>query len=149
VDSISAVCFAGKLGNEAPGWLGNSSLKVRVGEPGSKLGLIRHSSLPAASRPFSPNMELDDLADFSTVPCKTRAGRGFATHPRSIAERVRRTKISERMKKLQDLVPNMDRQTNTAEMLDEAVEYVKQLQLQVQELSNTVVQLQERLVHCN
>ena len=78
-----------------------------------------------------------------------RAGRGFATHPRSIAERVRRTKISERMKKLQDLVPNMDRQTNTAEMLDEAVEYVKQLQLQVQELSNTVVQLQERLVHCN
>lgn len=139
----------GKLGNEAPGWLGNSSLKVRVGEPGSKLGLIRHSSLPATSRPFSPTVELDDVADFSTVPCKTRAGRGFATHPRSIAERVRRTKISERMKKLQDLVPNMDRQTNTAEMLDEAVEYVKQLQLQVQELSNTVVQLQERLVHCN
>ncbi|KAG0591562.1 hypothetical protein KC19_1G183700 [Ceratodon purpureus] len=140
---------AGELVNDPPGWLGNSSLKVRVGEPGSKLGLIRHSSLPAATRPFSPTMELDDLADFSTVPCKTRASRGFATHPRSIAERVRRTKISERMKKLQDLVPNMDRQTNTADMLDEAVEYVKQLQLQVQELSNTVVQLKERLVHCN
>lgn len=94
-------------------------------------------------------MELDDMAEFSTAPCKTRANRGFATHPRSIAERVRRTKISERMKKLQDLVPNMDRQTNTAEMLDEAVEYVKHLQSQVQELSNTVVQLQEQLMHCN
>lgn len=94
-------------------------------------------------------MEMDDFAEFSTVPCKTRAGRGFATHPRSIAERVRRTKISERMKKLQDLVPNMDRQTNTADMLDEAVEYLKHLQLQVQQLSNTVLQLQQSLVHCN
>lgn len=85
---------------------------------------------------------MDELGDFS-VPCRTRARRGFATHPRSIAERVRRTKISERMKKLQDLVPNMDRQTNTSDMLDEAVEYVKQLQLQVQELTNTVHQLKE------
>ncbi|XP_042980246.1 G-box-binding factor-like [Carya illinoinensis] len=48
-----------------------------------------------------------------SVPCKIRAKRGFATHPRSIAERVRRTRISERMRKLQDLVPNMDKQTNT------------------------------------
>ncbi|KAL1366272.1 transcription factor bHLH130 isoform X1 [Arachis ipaensis] len=32
------------------------------------------------------------------VPCKIRAKRGCATHPRSIAERVRRTRISERMK---------------------------------------------------
>eukprot|EP00250_Pteridium_aquilinum_P008657 c18108_g2_i1 orf=1-1362(-) len=45
-----------------------------------------------------------------SIPCRTRAKRGCATHPRSIAERVRRTKISERMKKLQDLVPNMDKQ---------------------------------------
>jgi hypothetical protein len=57
---------------------------------------------------------------------------------------VRRTRISERMKKLQDLVPNMDRQTNTADMLDEAVEYVKHLQLQVQELSNTVKELKAK-----
>jgi hypothetical protein len=43
------------------------------------------------------------------VPCKIRAKRGCATHPRSIAERVRRTKISERIRKLQELVPNMDK----------------------------------------
>ncbi|XP_038709932.1 transcription factor bHLH81 isoform X2 [Tripterygium wilfordii] len=48
-----------------------------------------------------------------SVPCKIRAKRGCATHPRSIAER----------------------QTNTADMLDEAVEYVKFLQRQIQELT--------------
>jgi phage shock protein A len=37
----------------------------------------------------------------------------------------------------------MDKQTNTSDMLDEAVEYVKQLKQQVQDLSDTVVQLRE------
>ncbi|XLS78759.1 hypothetical protein HN51_062984 [Arachis hypogaea] len=50
---------------------------------------------------------------------------------------VRRTKISERMRKLQDLVPNMDKQTNTADMLDLAVDYVKELQNQVEVLTPT------------
>ncbi|KAL1324875.1 hypothetical protein HN51_034994 [Arachis hypogaea] len=70
-----------------------------------------------------------------SVPWKVRAKRGCATHPRSIAERVRRTRISDRIRKLQELVPNMDKQTNTADMLDEAVAYVKSLQKQIEELS--------------
>jgi hypothetical protein len=37
----------------------------------------------------------------------------------------------------------MDKQTNTSDMLDEAVEYVKQLKQKVQDLSDTVVQLRE------
>jgi hypothetical protein len=69
-----------------------------------------------------------------SVPCKIRAKRGFATHPRSIAERERRTRISEKLKKLQDLVPNMDKQTSYAEMLDLAVQHIKGLQYQVQKL---------------
>ncbi|EPS68391.1 hypothetical protein M569_06378, partial [Genlisea aurea] len=69
-----------------------------------------------------------------TVTCKIRAKRGCATHPRSIAERMRRTRISERMRKLQELVPNMDKQTNTADMLDLTVEYVKDLQKQYKTL---------------
>ncbi|XVF63337.1 hypothetical protein PTKIN_Ptkin09bG0079700 [Pterospermum kingtungense] len=82
---------------------------------------------------------LSNLVDVSmekllegSVPCKVRAKRGCATHPRSIAERVRRTRISDRIRKLQELVPNMDKQTNTADMLEEAVEYVKYLQRQIQ-----------------
>ncbi|TVU10003.1 hypothetical protein EJB05_43506, partial [Eragrostis curvula] len=70
------------------------------------------------------------------VPCKIRAKRGCATHPRSIAERVRRTRISERIRKLQELVPNMEKQTNTADMLDLAVDYIKELQKQVKVLND-------------
>lgn len=80
------------------------------------------------------DIRMDNVLEDS-VPCKLRAKRGFATHPRSIAERVRRTRISDRIRKLQELVPNMDKQTNTADMLDEAVAYVKFLQNQIQELS--------------
>lgn len=70
-----------------------------------------------------------------SVPCKIRAKRGCATHPRSIAERERRTRISGKLKKLQDLVPNMDKQTSYADMLDLAVQHIKGLQNQVQRLN--------------
>lgn len=109
----------------------------RNGQFGS---LRRHMSLPSPTD-GPTSLSVDDQAAFGTVQMRTRAKRGCATHPRSIAERVRRTRISERMKKLQDLVPNMDKQTNTADMLDETVEYVKSLQLQVAELNETVAKL--------
>ncbi|KAL0365797.1 UNVERIFIED_CONTAM: Transcription factor [Sesamum radiatum] len=79
----------------------------------------------------SLDAEMEKLLGDS-VMCRVRAKRGCATHPRSIAERVRRTRISDRIRKLQELVPNMDKQTNTADMLDEAVAYVKFLQKQIQ-----------------
>ncbi|KAH7387730.1 hypothetical protein KP509_16G038400 [Ceratopteris richardii] len=81
----------------------------------------------------SPNGDTMVMND--SVLCKSRAKRGCATHPRSIAERNRRTKISERIKKLQDLVPNLDKQAHIADMLDDVVEYVKHLQQKVEELS--------------
>ncbi|KAK6930621.1 Myc-type, basic helix-loop-helix (bHLH) domain [Dillenia turbinata] len=68
----------------------------------------------------------------NSVPCKIRAKRGCATHPRSIAERERRTRISRKLKKLQELVPNMDKQTSYSDMLDLAVQHIKGLQNQVQ-----------------
>ncbi|CAH1451677.1 unnamed protein product [Lactuca virosa] len=71
-----------------------------------------------------------------SVPCKIRAKRGCATHPRSIAERERRTRISGKLKKLQDLVPNMDKQTSYSDMLDLAVQHIKGLQTHVQSLNN-------------
>uniref|UniRef100_A0A5B6ZYI2 BHLH domain-containing protein n=1 Tax=Davidia involucrata TaxID=16924 RepID=A0A5B6ZYI2_DAVIN len=96
--------------------------------------LSHHLSLPTSSAELSA---MDKLLQFQdSVPCKIRAKRGFATHPRSIAERVRRTKISERMRKLEELVPNMDKQTNTSDMLDLAVDYIKDLQKEVKALSD-------------
>ncbi|XP_073306667.1 transcription factor bHLH130-like [Primulina huaijiensis] len=91
--------------------------------------LSRHISLQKTSSEMEKLLQLQDM-----VPCKIRAKRGCATHPRSIAERLRRTRISERMRKLQELVPNMDKQTNTADMLDLAVDYIKNLQKQYKTL---------------
>ncbi|GMJ07695.1 hypothetical protein HRI_004438700 [Hibiscus trionum] len=65
---------------------------------------------------------------------KVRARRGQATDPHSIAERLRRVRIAERMKSLQEMVPNANK-TDKASMLDEIIDYVKFLQLQVKVLS--------------
>ncbi|CAF2121144.1 unnamed protein product [Brassica napus] len=65
---------------------------------------------------------------------RVRARRGQATDPHSIAERLRRERIAERMKSLQELVPNTNK-TDKASMLDEIIEYVRFLQLQVKVLS--------------
>jgi len=102
-----------------------------------KLGLTHHLSLPSSSTRMAATMEKLYQTQ-GNVPCKIRAKRGFATHPRSIAERVkvywytrlrksyarlpsadllhvfilmcmfqeRRTRISARIKKLQDLFPD-------------------------------------------
>ncbi|XP_024362551.1 uncharacterized protein [Physcomitrium patens] len=64
-----------------------------------------------------------------------RARRGQATDSHSLAERVRREKISERMKYLQDLVPGCKKVTGKAVMLDEIINYVQFLQRQVEHLS--------------
>ncbi|CAI5999748.1 unnamed protein product [Closterium sp. NIES-64] len=112
------------------------------------------------------------------VLCKVRAKRGQATHPRSIAERVRvgggwrgwvgggqgwvgrgllvggadgeawnegkvrRSRISDKMKLLADLIPGMDRQVNATDMLEDAIEYVRHLQRQIE-----VVRAQHPDVH--
>ncbi|KAF7123879.1 hypothetical protein RHSIM_Rhsim12G0180100 [Rhododendron simsii] len=64
-----------------------------------------------------------------------RARRGQATDSHSLAERVRREKISERMKMLQALVPGCDKMTGKALILDEIINYVQSLQNQVEFLS--------------
>lgn len=97
--------------------------------------LVHHMSLP---KTYSEMATAEKLLRFEqdSVPCKIRAKRGCATHPRSIAERVRRTRISERMKKIQALFPNMDKQTSTADMLELAVQYIKDLQKELQTLND-------------
>ncbi|XP_059304262.1 basic helix-loop-helix protein 80-like isoform X1 [Lycium ferocissimum] len=74
-----------------------------------------------------------------------RARRGQATDSHSLAERVRREKISERMKILQSLVPGCDKVnhkvTGKALMLDEIINYVQSLQNQVEFLSMKLTSL--------
>ncbi|KAK8988589.1 hypothetical protein V6N11_029972 [Hibiscus sabdariffa] len=85
------------------------------------------TGLPSPLQSASPN---PNNGCNGTVKPRVRARRGQATDPHSIAERLRREKIAERMKNLQELVPNSNK-TNKASILDEIIEYVKFLQLQV------------------
>lgn len=101
-----------------------------------------NNGLDAYESQFSISQTAQDMASMEkllnipqdSVTCKIRAKRGCATHPRSIAERERRTRISGKLKKLQDLVPNMDKQTSYSDMLDLAVQHIKCLQGQVEKL---------------
>ncbi|XP_030963789.1 transcription factor HBI1-like [Quercus lobata] len=61
-----------------------------------------------------------------------QARRGQATDSHSLAERVRREKISERMKFPQDLVPGCNKITGKAVMLDENIDYAQSLQRQLE-----------------
>ncbi|KAJ6879162.1 transcription factor UNE10 [Populus alba x Populus x berolinensis] len=67
----------------------------------------------------------------------TKRSRAAAIHNQS--ERKRRDKINQRMKTLQKLVPSSSK-TDKASMLDEVIEYLKQLQAQVQMMSRMNMQ---------
>ncbi|XP_010065900.2 LOW QUALITY PROTEIN: transcription factor RSL2 [Eucalyptus grandis] len=66
---------------------------------------------------------------------KTRASRGSATDPQSLYARKRRERINERLRTLQTLIPNGTK-VDISTMLEEAVQYVKFLQLQIKLLSS-------------
>uniref|UniRef100_A0A8R7TPZ5 BHLH domain-containing protein n=1 Tax=Triticum urartu TaxID=4572 RepID=A0A8R7TPZ5_TRIUA len=78
----------------------------------------------------STSLDMPGMDDYlqlqqDSVACVVRAKLGCATHPRSNAERERRTRISKRLRRLQHLVPNMDKQTNTSGTMDIVVDYIK------------------------
>ncbi|XP_022722414.1 transcription factor bHLH128-like isoform X3 [Durio zibethinus] len=119
---------------DANGGHGVSRLKSQLSVTRQdSLSQISEFSLPQTTLEMATVEKLLHIPEDS-VPCKIRAKRGCATHPRSIAERERRTRISGKLKKLQELVPNMDKQTSYADMLDLAVQHIKGLQNEVQKL---------------
>ncbi|XP_058101717.1 transcription factor PIF4-like isoform X2 [Magnolia sinica] len=59
------------------------------------------------------------------------ARRSRAAEVHNLSERRRRDRINEKMKALQELIPHCNK-SDKASMLDEAIEYLKSLQLQVQ-----------------
>lgn len=64
----------------------------------------------------------------------TPAKRSRAAEVHNLSERRRRDRINEKMKALQELIPRCSK-SDKASMLDEAIEYLKSLQLQVQMMS--------------
>ncbi|XP_064963956.1 transcription factor UNE12 isoform X1 [Musa acuminata AAA Group] len=92
---------------------------------------------PPPPQAFHGQAKQGGVAAFPQPPAprpKVRARRGQATDPHSIAERLRRERIAERIRALQELVPNTNK-TDRAAMLDEILDYVKFLRLQVKVLS--------------
>ncbi|KAH7651646.1 Myc-type basic helix-loop-helix (bHLH) domain-containing protein [Dioscorea alata] len=66
---------------------------------------------------------------------KTKSSRGAATDPQSLYARKRRERINQRLRILQNLVPNGTK-VDISTMLEEAVQYVKFMQLQIKLLSS-------------
>ncbi|XP_066345349.1 transcription factor bHLH81-like isoform X2 [Miscanthus floridulus] len=117
------------------------SNSIVFSNPASKAGIHNNDDIIASisnshELQFGVAKEMAGLLQVQQdqVPFRVRAKRGCATHPRSIAERERRTRISEKLRKLQALVPNMDKQTSTADMLDLAVDHIRGLQSELQAL---------------
>ncbi|KAE9463704.1 hypothetical protein C3L33_04384, partial [Rhododendron williamsianum] len=100
-------------------------------EGSSELGSVKTEEDTKTGDEKANQKAPEPLKDYIHV----RARRGQATDSHSLAERVRREKISERMKLLQDLVPNCNKVTGKALMLDEIINYVQSLQRQVEFLS--------------
>ncbi|KAI8004441.1 Transcription factor bHLH62 [Camellia lanceoleosa] len=116
-----------------------------------KLGLRNDESNSKRSK-GDENVKLAEQSKDSAKPPEppkdyihVRARRGQATDSHSLAERVRREKISERMKFLQDLVPGCNKVTGKAVMLDEIINYVQSLQRQVEFLSMKLATVNPRM----
>lgn len=75
-----------------------------------------------------------DSADISQ-PHKRRSKRIRVAESHNLSEKRRRNRINEKLKTLQDLIPNSSK-TDKASILDEAIEYLKTLQSQLQMMSS-------------
>ncbi|KAL3573333.1 hypothetical protein D5086_023946 [Populus alba] len=85
-----------------------------------------------------PSEDVEEESVGAKKPASARAGngskRGRAAEVHNLSERRRRDRINEKMRALQELIPNCNK-VDKASMLDEAIEYLKTLQLQVQIMS--------------
>ncbi|TXG63942.1 hypothetical protein EZV62_010936 [Acer yangbiense] len=84
----------------------------------------------------SEDVELESAADAKKqTRGSTSIKRSRAAEVHNLSERRRRDRINEKMKALQELIPRCNK-SDKASMLDEAIEYLKSLQLQVQVCSS-------------
>ncbi|KAK4427548.1 Transcription factor PIF3 [Sesamum alatum] len=83
----------------------------------------------------SDDIETESFGAKKSTPARgTGSKRSRAAEVHNLSERRRRDRINEKMRALQELIPNCNK-ADKASMLDEAIEYLKTLQLQVQIMS--------------
>ncbi|CAA0819599.1 Transcription factor SPATULA, partial [Striga hermonthica] len=89
----------------------------------------------ASTEHLGSGFEESEASVFRTNSNPARSSkRSRAAEVHNLSEKRRRSRINEKLKALQSLVPNSNK-TDKASMLDDAIEYLKQLQLQVQMLT--------------
>uniref|UniRef100_A0A0E0L977 BHLH domain-containing protein n=1 Tax=Oryza punctata TaxID=4537 RepID=A0A0E0L977_ORYPU len=81
-----------------------------------------------------------DAAEDAAAPRPRRRNARVSSEPQSVAARLRRERVSQRMRALQRLVPGGAR-LDTASMLEEAIRYVKFLKGHVQSLERAAAVL--------
>lgn len=98
-----------------------------VSDPGCK----RKRTHGEESESHSEEAEYKAVEANKSMQRSASARRSRATEVHNLSERRRRDKINEKMRALQELIPHCNK-SDKASMLDEAIQYLKSLQLQVQ-----------------
>ncbi|KAL6608171.1 hypothetical protein ACP70R_041234 [Stipagrostis hirtigluma subsp. patula] len=96
--------------------------------------LSKRSSHQPAECSFSPDEDIDDEGGATRRSAGRSTKRTRTAEVHNLSERRRRDRINEKMRALQELIPNCNK-VDKASMLEEAIEYLKTLQLQVQMMS--------------
>ncbi|RCV19442.1 hypothetical protein SETIT_3G384900v2 [Setaria italica] len=128
---------AGKAGGKARDAATVTSSSMRPTSCTTKAGQPSASANRSGKRKQSDSTDAEDAefesADVTCEPAQklTTAKRRRAAEVHNLSERRRRDRINEKMKALQELIPHCNK-TDKASMLDEAIEYLKSLQLQLQ-----------------
>uniref|UniRef100_A0A5B7CD21 Putative transcription factor SPATULA isoform X1 n=1 Tax=Davidia involucrata TaxID=16924 RepID=A0A5B7CD21_DAVIN len=140
VDSTSGFNFSD------PGGLFPADEKESTRKMFSSVGVVDSDAITSSTKEkkfaaensvndFSLDRERGPASEEQMNPVLPRSSkRCRAAEVHNLSEKRRRSRINEKMKALQNLIPNSNK-TDKASMLDEAIEYLKQLQLQVQMLS--------------
>ncbi|XP_059287666.1 transcription factor RSL3-like [Lycium ferocissimum] len=123
-----------KKSNQPKGKKNQKNIQINNEEAGEKENNKNAANCQSGQSTSSCSSE-DDTNGGTDLKTKARASRGAATDPQSLYARKRRERINERLKILQSLVPNGTK-VDISTMLEEAVHYVKFLQIQIKLLSS-------------